>query len=150
MRLNAHLSFNGRCEAALNFYEKCLGGRILMMMRFEDAPVGGTAPAGWGKKVVHATLALDDQVLTGADVPPDRYQKPQGFTVLLKLTDAAEAQRIFEALAQNSELHMPLQETFWSRHFGMLVDQFGVPWMISCGKADSVVPERREGVDERS
>src|SRR5262245_1200675 len=75
MRLNAHLEFNGQCEAAFEFYEKCLGGKILMMMRYEDSPLAGQAPPGWGKKVIHATFELGGHVLTGADALPVSYQK---------------------------------------------------------------------------
>jgi PhnB protein len=74
--------------------------------------------------------------LTGADVPPESYQKPQGFSVLLNIGAQAEADadRIFKALAENGAVQMPIQETFWALRFGMLVDQFGTPWMINCGK----------------
>jgi PhnB protein len=77
---------------------------------------------------------LGDHVLTGADAPPEHYQKPQGFSVLLHIGDAAEADRIFKTLAENGTVQMPIQETFWALRFGMLVDQFGTPWMINCGK----------------
>lgn len=30
---------------------------------------------------------------------------------------------------------MPLSETFWAVRFGMLVDQFGISWMINCEKS---------------
>jgi PhnB protein len=72
--------------------------------------------------------------LTGADVSPESYQKPQGFSVSLQIRNAAEADRIFEALAENGAVQMPVQETFWALRFGMLVDQFGTPWIINCGK----------------
>jgi PhnB protein len=67
-------------------------------------------------------------------VPPESYLKPQGFYVLLHIGAEAEADRIFKALAENGAVRMPVQETFWARRFGMLVDQFGTPWMINCGK----------------
>jgi PhnB protein len=85
-------------------------------------------------KIPHATLALGDNRLTGADVPLDSYQKPQGFSVSLQIANSAEADRIFKALAENGEVHMPIQETFWALRFGMVVDRFGTPWIINCGK----------------
>ena len=88
----------------------------------------------WREKIFHATFALDDQVLTGADAPPGHYQKPQGFFVTLNVSDAVEADRLFETLAEKGAVQMPIQETFWAVRFGMLVDQFGMPWMINCGK----------------
>ena len=124
MRLNPHLSFNGQCEAAFQYYEKCLGGRITLMMPHGDSPA----------RIMHATLTLGDNVLTGGDAPPEAYQKPQGAAVLLQFDDAAEADRIFDALAEGGTVQMAIQSTFWAQRFGMLVDQFGIPWMINCGR----------------
>jgi PhnB protein len=135
MRLNPHLAFNGQCEAAFKFYEKCLGGKIVVMMTYGDSPAAAQSPAEWREKIMHATLDLGDDRLTGGDPLPGQYEKPQGVSVLLSLHDAAEADRIFEALAENGTVQMPIQETFWAQRFGMLVDQFGTPWLINCGKA---------------
>ena len=134
MRLNPYLIFNGQCEAAFKFYEKCLGGKIEMMMTHGDSPLAEQTPPGWRKKILHATLTVGDHVLSGGDAPPGQYQKPQGFEVQLNVDAAAEAERIFDALADKGVVQMALQETFWALRFGMLVDQFGTPWMINCGK----------------
>jgi PhnB protein len=95
MQVNPLLAFNGQCEAAFRFYEKCLGGKIVTMMTYGDTPAAEQAPPDWRKKIIHATLSLGDQVLMGADATPERYQKPQGFSVMLGLGDAPEAERIF-------------------------------------------------------
>lgn len=134
MQLYPYLHFNGQCEAAFKFYEKCLGGKIAFMMPHEGSPVADTVPAEWGKKILHATLNVGDDVLQGADAPPNRYQKPQGFSVSLSMKDPAEADRVFHALAENGRVQLPIQETFWAVRFGMVTDQFGIPWMINCGK----------------
>ena len=134
MKLNPYLTFNGQCESALKFYETCLGGKILMLMKYEDSPMAKQVPPDWGKKIIHATLALADQTLGAADTFPESYQKPQGFSVTLNIETAAEADRIFKMLAENCTVQMPVQETFWALRFGMFVDQFGTPWMINCGK----------------
>jgi PhnB protein len=134
MRLNPHLAFNGQCEAAFKFYEECLGGKITVMKTYGDSPMAEQVPRDWRKKIVHATLALGEDRLTGGDASPGQYQQPQGFAVLLGLDDPAEADRIFETLAVNGTMQMPIQETFWALRFGMLVDQFGTPWLINCGK----------------
>ena len=94
MRVNPYLSFNGQCEAAFKFYEKCLGGKIQMMMTYGESPMADKSPPDWGKKIMHTTFVLGDQFLHGADAPPGHYQKPQGFSVSLDIPDAAEAERI--------------------------------------------------------
>jgi PhnB protein len=70
----------------------------------------------------------------GSDRPPDHYEKPRGFSVSLQIKMPAEADRVFQALAENGAVKIPIQETFWAARFGMLVDRFGIPWMINCDK----------------
>jgi len=84
--------------------------------------------------VFHSTFALADYVLQGADVVPGGYVQPQGFSVMLTVSDAPEAERIFAGLAKEGTVRIPLQETSWAMRFGALVDQFGTPWTINCGK----------------
>jgi PhnB protein len=136
MQLNAYLSFKGQCEAALKFYERCLGGKIAVMMTYAETPMANELSADWQKKIVHSRLVVGDQVLMGGDPPPEHYEKPQGFSVSINLDDPSEAERIFRALSEKGTVYMPIQETFWARRFGMLTDQFGTPWMINCGKPD--------------
>jgi PhnB protein len=134
MQLNPYLHFNGQCEEAFKFYEKCLGGKITFMMPHEGTPVAHQVPQEWGKKILHATLNIGEDVLQGADSPPNHYQKPQGFSVSISTNDPAEADRVFNALAENGAVQMAIQETFWAVRFGMVTDRFGIPWMINCGK----------------
>jgi PhnB protein len=132
MQLTPYLTFNGDCEAAFKFYEKTLGGKIEAMMTHEGTPAAQHVPPEWRGKILHARMAIGGQTLMGSDAPPGRYQPPKGFSVTLALDDTAEAERLFNALAENGTVEMPLQETFWAARFGMLADRFGIPWMINC------------------
>jgi len=132
MQLNSYLFFNGQCEAAFKFYEQCLGGKIDAMLTHADTPAEGQVPANWRDKIMHARLVVGDEVLMGSDAPPEHFQQPQGFSVALGVDEPAEAERIFNALADKGTVRMPLQQTFWALRFGMLVDRFGIPWMINC------------------
>ena len=131
MEMNTYLTFNGRCEAAFKFYEQCLGGKITLLQTHGDSPMAEHVSPEWRDKIIHARLILGDNVLMGSDTPPEHYAKPQGFSVALHTTDTAEAERAFHALAENGTVQMPIQETFWAHRFGMLVDQFGIPWMVN-------------------
>ena len=133
-RLNAHLTFNGQCEEAFRFYEKCLGGKIVMMMTYGDSPMAEQTPPGWRSKIIHATFAWGDHFLTGGDALPEQYRKPQGVSVLLHVDTEAEADRIFGALSEMGTVQVPIQEPFWAARFGMVVDAFGTPWIVNCGK----------------
>lgn len=134
MQLNPYLHFQGDCEAAFRFYEKATGGKILAMMTFAQTPMAGQTPPDLQGKIVHARMEVGGTILMGADAPHDRYQKPQGFSVILNVEEPAEADRVFHALAEGGGTTMPIQETFWARRFGMLVDKFGIPWMVNCEK----------------
>ena len=134
MQLNPYLTFNGRCEEAFKFYEKVLGGKITAMMTFEGTPAAENAPPEWRKKIMHASLDVGGEPLMGSDAPPQHYSEPKGFAVSLNLTKVADAERIFDGLADGGKVEMRLQKTFWAARFGMVTDQFGIPWMINCEK----------------
>jgi PhnB protein len=134
MRFNAHLSFNGQCEEAFQLYKQCLGGEITLMLTYGDSPTASSFP-GLEDKIFHATLKLGDQVLTGADVPPSSYEKPQGFAIQLNIDNPNEAEQIFNTLSEGGTIQLPLQQTFWAERYGMATDRFGTPWEINCGKA---------------
>jgi PhnB protein len=135
MKLNSYLTFNGQCEAAFKFYEQCLGGKIVTMLSHGDSPIAKQVPSEWHDKILHASLTVGDQVLMGSDAPPEHYEKAKGFSVAISIASVAEAERIFHALAEHGTVQMPIQETFWAVRFGMVVDRFGVPWMINCEQA---------------
>lgn len=135
MQILTYLHFNGDCEEAFRFYERCLGGTIETMQSHGDTPNAEEVPAEWHDRILHARLAVEDQVLMGSDTPPGHPQEPGGFSVSLSVDEPAEADRLFKALSEKGSVAMPIQETFWAARFGMLVDQFGVPWMVSCDHA---------------
>jgi len=135
MDLNPYLSFDGRCEAAFKFYEKALGGKIAAMMTYGDTPMKDQMPAEHHAKIVHARLNVGDKVLMGSDAPPGRFEGAKGISVILGVDQAAEAERVFKALSENGAVSMPIAETFWAQRFGMLTDQFGIPWMVNCERA---------------
>jgi PhnB protein len=134
MKLNTYLFFNDECEAAFKFYEQCLGGKIDAMMTYSESPMAEQTSPEKRDKIMHASLIVGDTVLMGSDEPSDSFEKPQGFSVSLVFDDVAESERVFQALAENGTITMPLQETFWAVRFGMVVDRFGTPWMINCDR----------------
>jgi PhnB protein len=136
MQLNLYLSFNGQCEAAFTFYEQCLGARLGPIFRYGGSPMADQAPPGWQDKVMHGSVTVGDQVLMGADVAPDRYEPAKGFSLSLQMSDTSEAERIFHELARDGTVAVPLEKTFWAERFGMVIDRFGIPWLINCEVTD--------------
>lgn len=137
MRVVAHLTFAGTCEEAFALYAQIFGADASLMLKYgETAMKDGVAP-GWRNKIVHATLTFGATELMGTDVPPEEYEAPRGVHVVLEVSSVAEAERVFEALAAGGRVELPLDETFWSPAFGMVVDRFGIPWEINCAAGDS-------------
>lgn len=132
LRFSTHLMFDGECREAFLAYEKIFGGKLATFMTFGESPLAATVDAKWHARILHATLEVDGAELNGADVLPHDYRRPQGFSVILSLAGVERARRIFEALAEGGRITMPFQSTFWSPGFGVLVDQFAVPWEINC------------------
>lgn len=135
MQLNPYLMFNGNCDAAFKFYERCFNGKIVARMTHQEAPSAENIPPEWQDKIMHICLNLGERLLMGSDCPPGYFESPQGFYAQLSIDDPAEAEQIFQALAENGTIKMPFEQTFWAFRFGMLVDQFGTPWMVNCEKA---------------
>ena len=136
MKINPYLNFNGKCAEAFKFYAKVLGGKDLTIMTFRDMPQGGGPPIPDAQKdwVMHARFTAGDVIIMGSDAPGGRYSKPSGFSVNIGVDTPEEAERVFKALSEGGEIGMPMAETFWARRFGMLIDRFGVPWMVNCEK----------------
>ena len=134
MKLNPYLAFDGRCHEAFEFYANIFGGTIAFIQTMGESPMAAHTPPEAHNRVMHVTMHIGDQVLQGADAPPGQFSRPAGFSVATHFDDAAEGERVFNALAQNGKVQMPFQETFWAKGFGMLIDQFGTPWVVNAGQ----------------
>jgi PhnB protein len=128
-----YLFFDGNCADAMRFYERALGGKLETLMTHADAPESAHVPPGNRDRVMHARLVFDGGTLMGSDsMAGQPYQGMKGFSLSLTYKTPAEAQRVFDTLAKDGQVQMPLEKTFWADAFGMLVDRYGTPWMISC------------------
>jgi len=132
MQINPYLFYDSNCEAAFKFYEKALGAKIEMMLRNGEAPAEMPTAPERKHKIMHARISIEGEILMASDAPPDRFHKPQGFAVSLTVGDPTEAERKFKALSEGGSVNMPFGKTFFSKGFGMCVDQFGIPWMVNC------------------
>ena len=131
-QVNPYVLFDGNCREAFDFYAQCLGGEIEDMIPHRGTSAEEFVPPDWADKIMHANMKLNGGRLMGSDAPPGHFQKPQGFSVQLSISTVDEAERIFADLARGGKVTMPIEKTFWASRFGMLVDRFGIPWMINC------------------
>jgi PhnB protein len=132
LTVQPYLFFDGQCEAAVEFYRKTLGAEVEMMMRFKDCPdpQPGMIPPGSEDKIMHASFRIGETIMLASDGRCEGRQKLQGFSLCLNLTNEADADRFFNALADGGQVQMPLTKTFYSPRFGMVEDRFGISWMI--------------------
>ena len=137
-QLNAYLTFDGTCADAMRFYERSLGGKLAVLMTHAESPMAAQTPPGSADRIMHARLELDGGVLMASDsMVGHPYKGVHGFSLSLVYPTAAEARKVFDALATGGRVTMPLQKIFWAEAFGMLVDRFGTPWMINGAMAST-------------
>jgi PhnB protein len=116
----------------MQFYARSLGAE-LHLMKFGDGPQ--PCPPEAKERIMHARLAKGRTVLMASDnMPGMTFQQGNNFSVSIDCDDAKEAEKYFVALSENGKVTMPLQETFWAERFAMLVDKFGIGWMINLSK----------------
>ena len=134
--LNVTLMFDGNTETVFNFYKSVFGGEFVTVQRFKDIPNGPPLPEDQKDKILYMGLPLAGVLLSGMDVPLQMPRPVTGtnFTISLDMASEEETTRIFNGLAQNGRVAMPLGQQFWATYFGMLTDQFGITWMLSYNK----------------
>lgn len=148
MQIQPYLSYEGRCEEAIEFYKQALGAEVVMLMRMKDNPEppgeegcgGNAAPtaeqlAAMADKVLHAELKIAGNSLLMSDGMMQGPASFKGFGLAVSLPDVAGAEKSFKALSDGGQVTMPLARTFWSPSFGMVNDRFGVCWMVMASPA---------------
>lgn len=130
--IQPYLFFNGRCEEAIEFYQRSLGAEVQMLMRHKEAPPGESPPLppGSENKVMHASLSIGGAVVMASDGMCSGEPSFKGFSLSLTYPTEADCRRAFDALGHGGRIDMPLGKTFWTECFGMVTDRFGVQWMI--------------------
>ena len=135
MRICPYVSFNGNCAEAVAFYEKAFNVTA-DISRYKDAPPedGYKSSANTENLIMHAQFEVDGAMIMLCDLPPESPVKiGENFAIMAEFDNADKARTVFEALKAGGEVHMELQETFWSKCFGSLTDKFGIGWIISIG-----------------
>jgi PhnB protein len=136
-QISTYLFFDGTCAEAMRFYETTLGGK-LDLMKYGENPIDQPCPEADADRIMHARLIFDGGILMASDsMPGHPYKAMEGFSLSLVYPTAAEAQRVFDTLAEGGRVNMPWGKTFWVEAFGMVIDRFGTPWMINGGEMSS-------------
>lgn len=138
LQVEPYLFFEGRCEEALEYYKRTLGAEVLALMRFKDAPAGQDAAncgPGMADKVMHANFRIGNTTIMASDGRCEQPPSFQGFSLTITATSDDHAAKFFTALSEGGQVQMPLAKTFFASQFGMVMDRFGISWMIISGAA---------------
>ncbi len=131
-----YLFFRGRCEEAIKYYQAKLGAELLMMMRFKDSPEPpppNLDMSAHQDKIMHASLRINGADIMMSDGMRSGPLDFECMSLSLSVANEADADRIFNALAGDGKIQMPLSKTFFASRFGAVVDKFGVAWMVIAG-----------------
>jgi PhnB protein len=132
MKVQAYLSFGGRCEEALEFYKKSIGAEVTGLLRWKESPDKNMqGPPGYEEKIMNAAFRIGNTELMADDGMGAKTPEFKGMTLVIEVANDADATRVFTALGEGGSVTMPLMKTFWTSSFGMLTDKFGVPWMVN-------------------
>ena len=133
MEITPYIAFDGNGHEALAWYCEALGAEQVLAMRFGDMPgEHDWINDGNRDRLAHGEIRLKGQKIYASDTPGFEPHKGfEGITLQVALQDETEAQTLFDALAAEGEVRMPFEPTFWAKRFGMVVDRFGVPWMVN-------------------
>lgn len=132
--INPYLTFDGNCEEAFNFYKSVFGGEFLGgIRRFNSAPSEMERPESADDKVMHVSLPIGNTFLMGSDRMETHGPVNFGNNISISIIAESEeeAKKIFEGLSAGGKITMPLDKTFWNAYFGMLIDKFGIRWMVN-------------------
>ncbi|HZR01595.1 MAG TPA: VOC family protein [Burkholderiales bacterium] len=133
MKVEPYLFFDGRCEEAIEFYQRAIGAEVLMMMRFKESPEKpppDQVVPGSDEKIMHATLRIGETEVMASDGYAKGKPEFKGVSLSLSAANEAEADRLFNALSEGGQVSVPIGRTFFSPRFGMVADKFGVSWMV--------------------
>jgi PhnB protein len=130
MHVQPYLDFNGRCDEALEFYKTAVGAEVAMLMRWKDSPDKSMCSAENADKVMHSQFQIGDSTIMASDGRCTGKPNFHGVALTISANTEAEADKLFNALAEGGQVTMPLAKTFFSPKFGMVADKFGVGWMV--------------------
>lgn len=134
MQVQPYLSFEGRCDEAVKFYQAAVGAQVMMLMRFKESPDQSMITPESADKVMHVSMRIGDSVVMASDGRCTGQVAFNGISLSLIVSDDNEAERTFAALGDGGQITMPLAKTFFASKFGMVADRFGVHWMVMVGQ----------------
>jgi PhnB protein len=128
--VNPYITFRGNCRQAIEFYKSALDAEVLFTQTVGESPMSEMGPA---ENIMHCTIKIGSSTIMMSDDPsPDAAVSSGNISLAIGLNDPEVAKRMFDKLAAEGSVIMPLTKTYWAEAFGMLTDKFGIRWMVNC------------------
>lgn len=124
-----YIYFKGNAQEALDLYAKAFGGQILHSQTYSES--GQEAKPEMKDKIMHAALSAGDLMIMVSDGEEKDIKEGNQVSLSMDFASVEEMEKVFAALSEGANITMPLQDTFWGARFGMLVDKFGISWMLN-------------------
>ena len=113
-KLNPYLTFGGNARAAMEFYRNAFGGE-LTLQTYEEMHAAQSPDQN--DLIMHGQLiTAEDMTLMGSDDPEGEHYRLKGY---------------WDNLLDGATILAPFETAPWGDTFGMLIDQFGIRWMIN-------------------
>ncbi len=128
--LSPYINFQGQAREAMEFYQKALGGKLVLQTSNAQ---GAPKPAGPGDRITNARLEAEGALIVGTHGHPT-YPAKVGENVAIAVggTDAGRLIKIFNDLAEGGQVKMPLTDQSYA---GFLADKFSINWVFTIDKA---------------
>jgi PhnB protein len=125
-----YIAFKGNCRDAIEFYKGALGADVLFTQSVGESPMPDMGPA---QSIMHCTIKVGEStIMMCDDMRPNSPAVDSNISLAIGLNDPERARSIFQKLATDGSVVMPLAKTYWAEAFGMVTDKFGVKWMVNC------------------
>ena len=128
--VSPYIAFKGNCREAIELYKSALDAEVLFTQTVGESGMSNMGPA---ENIMHCTIKVGaSTIMMCDDARPDAASGGGNISLAIGLNDFARAKQIFENLAKDGSVFLPLEKTYWAEAFGMVTDKFGVKWMVNC------------------
>ena len=139
MSIDVYINFNGNCREAVEYYAQVFETGKPKLMTFGETPSHPDYPLPEEAKqlIMHTRLNISGSNVMFSDVFPGMpFVEGNNITLAFVTDNKEEIQKSFDKLKDGGKVEMELQETFWSKYYGSLIDKFGIHWQFNLGPTD--------------
>lgn len=134
MAVEVYINFKGNCREAVGFYAEVFGAEKPRIIAFGEVPADPNYPLPEEDKslVMHTQLSILGSTVMFSDTPSNMpFIAGNNISLIISSKDIEEVKSLFNKLKDGGNVVMDIQETFWSKCYGYLIDKYGIGWQLS-------------------